>query len=122
MTSKDILKTYKDQHHLHWKPYPFKPNWLHMPHITELDLSKENKENIPPFMLCDNLSNLIDYFDNKFKDYESYFTYFHQQLPKWISKPTFKLFNAHSTPIPAPTKEGLRLPPATHPKNARQHQ
>ena len=77
------------------KPHPLKPNQLHMPHITELNLSKENKENIPPFMLCDNLSNLVDYFDSKFKDYESYSTYFHQQLPEWISKPTFKLFNAY---------------------------
>ena len=66
-----------------------------MPHITKLDLSKENKENIPPFMLHDNLSNLIDYFDSEFKDYKSYSTYFHQQLPKLISKPTFKSFDAY---------------------------
>ena len=77
------------------KPYPFTPNQLHMPHITKLNLSKENKENISPFMLHDNLSNLIDYFDSKFKDYESYSTYLCQQLPKWISKPTFKLFDAY---------------------------
>ena len=63
-------------------PHPFKPNQLHMPHITELNLSEENKEYIPPFMLCANLSNLIDYFDSKFKDYESYSTYFCQQLPE----------------------------------------
>ena len=50
-----------------------------MPHITKLDLSKDNKENIPLFMLHDNLNILVDYFDNKFKDYESYSTYFHQQ-------------------------------------------
>ena len=36
-----------------------------MPHITELNLSEENKENIPPFMLHDNLNNLINYFDSK---------------------------------------------------------
>ena len=77
------------------KPHPSEPNQLYMPHITKLDLSKEIKENIPPFMLCDNISSLIDYFDSKFKDYESYSIYFHQQLPKWISKPTFKLFDAY---------------------------
>ena len=53
-----------------------------MPHITELDLSEDNKENIPPFILHDNLNNLVNYFDNKFKDYKSYSTYFCQQLPK----------------------------------------
>ena len=31
-----------------------------MPHITKLDLSEENKKNIPPFMLHDNLSNLVN--------------------------------------------------------------
>ena len=66
-----------------------------MPHITKLDFSKANKENIPPFMLHDNLDNLVDYFNNKFKDYKSYFTYFHQQLPKWINKTTFKLFDTY---------------------------
>ena len=76
-------------------PIHLNQNQLHMPHITELNLSKENKENIPLFMLCDNLNNLVNYFDNKFKDYESYSTYFCQQLPEWISKPTFKLFDAY---------------------------
>ena len=65
-----------------------------MPHITELNLSKGNKENIPLFMLHDNLNNLINYFNNKFKDYKSYSTYFHQ-LPKWINKTTFKLFDTY---------------------------
>ena len=93
--AQDILKSYKDQHHLHWKLHLFKQNQSHMPHITELDLSEENKENIPPLMLHDNLSNLVDYFDSKFKEYEGYSTYFYQKLPKWISKPTFKLFDAY---------------------------
>ena len=66
-----------------------------MPHITKLDLSEDNKENIPPFMLHDNLNNLVDYFDNRFKDYKSYSTYFRQQLPEWINKTTFKLFDAY---------------------------
>ena len=79
--ARDILKSYKNQHHLHWKTPSIQPTHLHMPHITKLDLSKDNKENIPPFMLHNNLNNLVDYFDNKFKDYESYSTYFRQQLP-----------------------------------------
>ena len=35
-----------------------------MPHITELNLSEDNKENIPPFMLHNNLNNRVNYFDN----------------------------------------------------------
>ena len=66
-----------------------------MPHITRLDLSEDNKENIPLFMLHNNLNNLVNYFNNKFKDYESYSTYFCQQLPEWINKTTFKLFDAY---------------------------
>ena len=73
------------------KPYLLKPTQLYMPHITELDLSEENKENIPPFMLHNNLNNLVDYFD----DYKSYSTYFHQQLPEWINKTAFKLSNTY---------------------------
>ena len=46
-------------------------------------------------MLHNNLNNLINYFNNKFKDYESYSTYFCQQLPEWINKTTFKLFDAY---------------------------
>ena len=78
---KTSLKTIKTNTTFIEKPYPFKTNQPHMPHITKLNLSKENKENIPPFMLCDNLSNLIDYFDSRFKDYESYFTYFANNYP-----------------------------------------
>ena len=46
-------------------------------------------------MLHDNLNNLVDYCDSKFKDYISYSTYFCQKLPEWINKTTFKLFNTY---------------------------
>ena len=92
---KTSLKAIKTDTTFIENPHPLKPNQLHMPHITKLNLSEENKENIPPFMLCDNLSNIVNYLNNKFKYYKSYSTYFHQQLPEWISKPTFKLFDAY---------------------------
>ena len=38
-----------------------------MPHIETLNLSEENKENIPPSLLQRDLRNLIDYFDQKIK-------------------------------------------------------
>ena len=79
---KTSLKAIKTDTTFIEKPHPFEPNQFHMPRITKLDLSEENKESIPPFMLQDNLSNLVDYFDSKFKDYESYSTYFCPQLPK----------------------------------------
>ena len=43
-----------------------------MPRIEELDLSEENKENIPPSLLNRDLSNITNHFDRKFKDYQDY--------------------------------------------------
>ena len=108
---KTFMKAIKTDTTFTEKPHPLKLTQPYMPHITELDLSKENKENIPQFMLHDNLNNLIDYFDSKFKDYESYSTYFCQQLPEWINETTFKLSDAyycqHRSNLTTPTKTTL---------------
>ena len=79
---KTSLKAIKTDTTFIEKPHLLKLNQLNMPHITKLNLSEENKKNISPFMLHDNLNNFVKYFDSKFKNYESYSTYFHQQLPE----------------------------------------
>ena len=47
-----------------------------MPHIEELNLSKDNKENISHSLLQKGLSNLVNHFDHKFKDYQDYLDHF----------------------------------------------
>jgi len=66
-----------------------------MPRIEELDLSEENKENIPPSVLNHDLSNIVDHFDRKFKDYQDYLDYLRTNLSDWIKDPDFLLFDAH---------------------------
>jgi hypothetical protein len=51
------------------------PQQYNMPCITELNLSKENKEMIPLSLLEKDLSNIVDHFDQKFKDYQDYINY-----------------------------------------------
>lgn len=70
-----------------------------MPHIQELDLSEENKENIPPHY-SDSPSSyyrfheLADYFDKKFRTYLEYKTYVSLHLQEWAQDTDFRLFDA----------------------------
>jgi hypothetical protein len=44
-----------------------------MPHIEEIDISEENKENVPPgYPHPFNLDNLAELFKKKFKKFEDY--------------------------------------------------
>lgn len=60
-----------------------------MPHIEEIDLFNNNKENIPPFFLRNDLSNIIKHFDHKFKDYQDYLNYFQTNLSDWTNDSDF---------------------------------
>ena len=66
-----------------------------MPHFETLNLSEENKENIPPSILQKDLSNLTNYFDCKFKDYQDYLNYFRTYLTNWIEDPSYHSFKVH---------------------------
>ena len=95
--AQDILLTYKRRHQLCWKQkeQSASENFYPMPRIKTLDLSEENKENIPPSLLQRDLSNLIDYFDQKLKDYQDYLDYFRAYLTNWIEDPSYHSFEVY---------------------------
>ena len=97
INAQDILLIHKIRHQLCWKQreQSASENIYLMPHIETLNLCKGNKENIPLSLLQRDLSDLTDYFDCKFKDYQDYPDYFRAYLTNWIKDPSYHSFEVH---------------------------